>query len=388
MLVGWGGNNGTTVTAALLAHKLGVTWRSRTGEHKPDFFGSVTQASTVRVGADAASGRDVYVPMSSVVPMLNPTDVVLGGWDISSMPLGAAMERAAVLPYDLQRQLRAEMDALVPLPSIFEPDFIASNQAERADNVIAGTKRERLEAVRADIRAFKAANGLDKVIVLWTANTERFAEVAPGLNDTPDNLMAAIDAGHEEVSPSTLFAVASVLEGCTYINGSPQNTFVPAVVAMARSAGVFIAGDDFKSGQTKLKSVLVDFLVSAGIKPRSIVSYNHLGNNDGRNLSAPKTFRSKEISKSNVVDDMVSSNRLLYAEGEHPDHTVVIKYVPHVGDSKRALDEYSSDIFMGGDNTLGETARAHRPPSRAALVRPAPSSPRHPQPLPLSQPAQ
>lgn len=84
-----------------------------------------------------------------------------------------------------------------------------------------------------------------------------------------------------------------MLEGCSYINGSPQNTFVPGVVELAERHQVFIGGDDFKSGQTKMKSVLVDFLVSAGIKPTSIVSYNHLGNNDGKNLSAPQTFRSK-----------------------------------------------------------------------------------------------
>jgi myo-inositol-1-phosphate synthase len=101
-----------------------------------------------------------------------------------------------------------------------------------------------------------------------------------------------------------------------------------------------------------LKSVLVDYLVSAGIKPVSIASYNHLGNNDGKNLSAPQTFRSKEISKSNVVDDMIASNGILYAPGEHPDHTVVIKYMPYVGDSKRAIDEYISEIAMGGQNTL------------------------------------
>ncbi len=92
----------------------------------------------------------------------------------------------------------------------------------------------------------------------------------------------------------------------------------------------------------------MDYLVSAGLKPVSIVSYNHLGNNDGKNLSAPEQFRSKEISKSNVVDDMVESNRLLYQVGETPDHCVVIKYVPYVGDSKRAMDEYTSEIFMGG----------------------------------------
>jgi myo-inositol-1-phosphate synthase len=124
------------------------------------------------------------------------------------------------------------------------------------------------------------------------------------------------------------------------------------VIDLAEQRRVFIGGDDFKSGQTKMKSVLVDFLVGAGIKPISIASYNHLGNNDGKNLSAPAQFRSKEISKSNVVDDMVASNPLLYEEGEHPDHVVVIKYVPSVGDSKRAMDEYTSEIFMGGRNTI------------------------------------
>lgn len=100
---------------------------------------------------------------------------------------------------------------------------------------------------------------------------------------------------------------------------------IKILLVLDYAQGVLIAGDDFKSGQTKMKSVLVDFLVGAGIKPMSIVSYNHLGNNDGMNLSAPQTFRSKEISKSNVVDDMVASNAILYKPGEHPDHTVVIK---------------------------------------------------------------
>ena len=91
-----------------------------------------------------------------------------------------------------------------------------------------------------------------------------------------------------------------------YINGSPQNTFVPGVIELAEQRGVYIAGDDFKSGQTKIKSVLVDFLVTSGIKPTSIVSYNHLGNNDGKNLSAPQQFRSKEVHKLLFADNTVS----------------------------------------------------------------------------------
>lgn len=351
MIVGLGGNNGTTVVAGIIANREGITWRTNKGVQTPNYWGSVTQASTLRLGSDAA-GDDVYIPFHSVLPMVDPNELVVSGWDISGQNLAEAMERAQVLPYDLQRQLVPLMKDMKPLPSIYEPDFIAANQADRADNLIEGTKADQLAKIRRDIREFKEANKLDRVIVLWSANTERFCDVATGLNDTADNLMASINNNEKEVSPSTIFAVASILEGAPYINGSPQNTFVPGVVELAQRHNVSIAGDDFKTGQTKMKSVMVDWLIGAGIKPVSIVSYNHLGNNDGKNLSAPSQFRSKEISKSNVVDDMVASNQILYEADEHPDHVVVIKYVPYVGDSKRALDEYTSRIFLGGHNTI------------------------------------
>ena len=143
------------------------------------------------------------------------------------------------------------MSKLKPLPSVLHGDFIAANQSERATNVKSGGKQEQLEQVRADIRAFRAAEGVDKVIVLWTANTERFAEIQTGVNDSARNLLAAIEVGEEEISPSTIFAVASVLEGASYINGSPQNTFVPGLLELAEERQVFIGGDDFKSGQTR-----------------------------------------------------------------------------------------------------------------------------------------
>ncbi|KAK5917037.1 hypothetical protein CgunFtcFv8_011961 [Champsocephalus gunnari] len=349
MLVGWGGNNGTTVTAAVLANKLGLTWRTKMGMKKANYFGSLLQASTVCLGSGPEG--EVNVPLSDLLPMVHPNDIVFDGWDISSMDLGSAMERAQVFDWSLQEQLKPHMSGLKPRPSIYFPDFIAANQEDRADNILTGSMAEQMEQIRADIRDFRQSSGVDKVIVLWTANTERFCDIIPGVNDTAKNLLAAIKTG-AAVSPSTLFAVASILEGCAYINGSPQNTFVPGAIELAVQKGVFIGGDDFKSGQTKIKSVLVDFLVSSGIKPKSIVSYNHLGNNDGKNLSAPEQFRSKEISKSNVVDDMVQSNPILYQPGEKPDHCVVIKYVPYVADSKRAMDEYTSEIMMGGTNTI------------------------------------
>ncbi|KAF8098500.1 hypothetical protein N665_0264s0004 [Sinapis alba] len=176
------------------------------------------------------------------------------------------------------------------------------------------------------MREFKEKNKVDKVEVLCTANTERSSNVTVGLNlnDTMENLMKSVDRDECEISPSTLYAIiACVLEGILFINGSPQNTFVPGLIDLSIKNNVLVGVDDFKSGQTKMNSAVVDFL------PTSILSYNHLGNNDGINLSAPQTFRSKEISKSNVVDDMVASN-----------------------DSKRAMDEYTSEIFMGGKNTI------------------------------------
>ena len=341
----------STCIAGAIANKLGMTWNTKEGEKKSNYWGSVMMSSTVKLGNDAR-GNSVFTPMKNMLPMVDPSQVVWGGWDINSMNLGDAMRRSKVLDWDLQQKLYENMKDIVPLPSVYFPDFIAANQSERADHVLTGTKQEQMEHIRKDISDFKAKHQLDKVILLWTANTERFACVEEGVNDTKENMLHSIQRDEAEISASTIFAVASILEGCTFINGSPQNTFVPGVVDLARHKKVFIAGDDFKSGQTKMKSVLVDFLVGAGIKPVSIVSYNHLGNNDGKNLSAPSQFRSKEISKSNVVDDMVESNRILFEEDEHPDHVVVIKHVPYVGDSKRALDEYTSEIFMGGVNTI------------------------------------
>jgi len=382
MIVGLGGNNGTTCVAGAIANKHGITWQTKDGPRDANYVGSLLLASTTKLGIDRATGKPIYTPLSNMLPLLHPDDIVWGGWDINGMNLGDAMKRARVLDYDLQRRLYPYMKDIVPLPSIYFPDFIAANQSERANNVIGPSsssssssvngeernestehnntknntcsKQELLEHVRNDISNFKTTNTLDTVIILWCANTERFSSISTGLNDTASNLLHSIATNEDEISPSTLFAVASILEGCTFINGSPQNTFVPGVIDLAMERGVYIAGDDFKSGQTRMKTVLVDYLVSAGIKPVSIVSYNHLGNNDGMNLSSDAQFHSKEISKSNVVDDMVRSNHILYPDptSDAPDHVVVIKYVPYVGDSKRAMDEYTSEIFLGGTNTI------------------------------------
>ena len=219
MLIGWGGNNGTTVTAGILANKHKITWHTKKGEMHPNFYGSISQSSTVKVGT--VPGGDLYVPFKNLLPLVNPVDLVIGGWDISAMNLGDAMKRAAVYDYDFQQVMYPYMKDFHPLPSIYYPDYIAANQSDRADNVIPGTdKQAHLEHIRADMRRFKEENHLDKVIVLWTANTERYSSIIPGVNDTAENLLKAIKNSESEVAPSTIFAVAAILEGNTYINGS------------------------------------------------------------------------------------------------------------------------------------------------------------------------
>lgn len=131
--------------------------------------------------------------------------------------------------------------------------------------------------ISANLFISQAANDLETVVVFWTANTERYSAIIPGVNDSAEALLASIASSHDEVSPSTLFAVAAILENAPFINGAPQNTFVPGAIRLAEQKGAFIAGDDLKSGQTKVKSVLAEFLVNAGIKPLAISSYNHLG---------------------------------------------------------------------------------------------------------------
>lgn len=212
MLVGWGGNNGSTITAALLANRQNLEWRTKRGVQRANWYGSITQASTVLLGSDE-NGDDAFIGLNKLVPMVDPNDIVVDGWDISGLNLGDSMKRAEVLEVELQDQVFKQMTLLKPRPSIYDPDFIAANQSDRADNVIKGTRYEQYTQIRNDIRDFKLKSDVDKVIVLWTANTERFADVRVGLNTTKSELEKSLKNNESEISPSTIFAMASIAEG-------------------------------------------------------------------------------------------------------------------------------------------------------------------------------
>lgn len=154
MLVGWGGNNGTTVTAGIIANRQGLTWQTREGPRTANYYGSVVMGSTMKLGTDAKTGREINIPFHDVLPMVHPNDLVIGGWDISGMDLAKAMDRAAVLEPTLKYQVAKQMEQMKPLPSVYYPDFIAANQGDRADNVLEGSKAcmAHVEKIRKDIR--------------------------------------------------------------------------------------------------------------------------------------------------------------------------------------------------------------------------------------------
>jgi myo-inositol-1-phosphate synthase len=154
MLVGWGGNNGSTVTAGIIANRRGLVWDTREGSRAANYYGSVVMGSTMKLGINAKTSKDVNIPFHDVLPMVHPNDLVIGGWDISSLNLAASMDRAGVLEPTLKAQVKKEMTAMVPLPSIYYPDFIAANQEDRADNLIEGSKASlaHVERIRKDIR--------------------------------------------------------------------------------------------------------------------------------------------------------------------------------------------------------------------------------------------
>jgi len=314
MMVGLGGNNGTTILGGIIANRENITWNTKKGVQHSNMLGSMTQSSTMKV-ADSLDG-EFYMKIKEVIPLVDPKNLVVGGWDISGQDCATAMKRAKVFDYELQQKLEPFMKGYKPMKSIYYPDFIASNQEDRADNVLdSKNKLEHLEHLRHDIASFKKDNNLNNVILLWTANTERFALDLPEVNDTYENIMKSVKENHPEIAPSTIFALAAMQENCVFINGSPQNTFVKGI-RDAPFPGLLI-GNDFKTGQTKFKTSFIDFLTGAGIKPKSCVSYNHLGNNDGKNLASEKQFKSKEASKSECIKDLLD-NSLLY-DPRHPE---------------------------------------------------------------------
>jgi myo-inositol-1-phosphate synthase len=320
------------VTSTLIA---GVEL-ARRGLGEP--IGSLTQMGTIRLGRRT----DPRVPLvRDFVPLAGLDDLVFGAWDPFPDDAYVAASRAGVL--EIGRHVEPVGDALRavrPMAAAFDPTYV-----KRIDgpNVKPSTsKRAMLEGIRADIEAFRSEHLVERMVMIWCASTETYIE--PGdVHADLESFEAGIDADDPRIAPSMLYAYAALEAGIPFANGAPNLTVdVPALRIYATEHGVPIAGKDFKTGQTLIKTVIAPMLKARMLGLSGWYSTNILGNRDGEVLDDPESFKTKEESKLGVLEDVLEPGRYPQLYGDVY-HKVRINYYPPRGDNKEGWDNV--DLF-------------------------------------------
>ncbi len=326
LLVGLGAVSTTTI-AGVLAIRKGIA--------KP--IGSLTQMGTIRLG----KRTDNRAPkISEFVPLAELSDIVFGGWDIFNDNCYEAARHAGVLEETLLDQIKEELAAIKPMPAVFDRHYV-----KRLDgpNVKKGkNKKDLADQLIADIRNFKRTNNCDRMVVVWAGSTEIFTTEAPCHKS-----LAALEHGLLESDPaiasSMIYAYAAISEGIPYANAAPNlSAEVPALQELAAKTGAPVCGNDMKTGQTLIKTIIAPGLKARMIGVAGWYSTNILGNRDGEVLDDPESFKTKEESKKSALD-------YIFQPHIYPDlykdisHVVRINYYPPRGDNKEGWDNI--DIF-------------------------------------------
>ena len=300
-------------------------------------IGSLTQLGHIRLG----KRTDNRNPMiRELVPLAELEQLVFGGWDPIPDNAYESARKARVLSNEDLEPIAEPLKALAPMPAVFDKNYVRKLDGS---NVKSGkNKRELAEQLRADIREFKKKNKCDRLVMVWCGSTEIFISPGPA-HQSLKAFEQAMDRNDETVAPSMLYAYAALMEGVPFANGAPNLTVdIPAMWDLARDRSVPIAGKDFKTGQTLMKTI-----VAPGLKARMLglhgwFSTNILGNRDGAVLDDPDSFKTKEESKLGVLEHILQPH--LYPElYENVYHKVRINYYPPHGDNKEGWDNI--DIF-------------------------------------------
>jgi myo-inositol-1-phosphate synthase len=300
-------------------------------------IGSLTQMGTIRLGK-RTEGRSPLI--SEFVPLAGLDDLVFGAWDIFEDDAYEAARAAAVLSEEHLNNVRDELEAIQPMKAVFDHEYV-----KRLDgpHVKAGaSKMELAEQLRQDIRAFRQAHGLERAVMIWCGSTEIFLE-RTGTHATIAAFEEGLRQNSPDIAPSMIYAYAAIMEGVPYVNGAPNlSADIDALVDLANQRGVPIAGKDYKTGQTLMKTILAPGLKARLLGLDGWFSTNILGNRDGEVLDDPASFRTKEESKLGVLDYILQPH--LYPElyGNFY-HKVRINYYPPRGDNKEGWDNI--DIF-------------------------------------------
>jgi myo-inositol-1-phosphate synthase len=326
LLVGMGAVSTTTI-AGVMAVRRGLA--------KP--IGSLTQMGTVRLGKRTERRSPA---IREFVPLASLDDVVFGGWDIFGDNAYEASKTAGVLDDSLLEQVRGELEAIEPMPAVFDRRYV-----KRLDgpNVKTGAnKRELADQLREDIRRFKEQHGLARLVLIWCGSTEVYLTESEA-HESLETFERALEENDPSIPSSMIYAYAALKEGIPYANAAPNlSADVPALLALAQQTGAPVAGKDLKTGQTWMKT-----LIAPGIKARLLgvegwYSTNILGNRDGEVLDDPESFKTKEESKKSVLDYILQPN--LYPDlYDKLCHVVRINYYPPRGDNKEGWDNI--DIF-------------------------------------------
>ena len=330
LLVGLGAVSTTTI-AGVLAIRKGLAGP----------IGSLTQMGTLRLGK-RTEGRSPKI--KDTVPLVDLDDVVFGGWDIFDDNSYQAARTAGVLESSLLDQLKPQLEAIKPWPAVFDQRYV-----KRLDgpNVKKGkNKKDLAEQLRADIRSFKKEHNLDRMVMVWCGSTEVFMKESAA-HQSIEAFEKALEANDPAIPSSMIYTYAALMEDVPYANGAPNlSVDVPAMMSLAQQRRLPIAGKDFKTGQTWIKTV-----VAPGIKARLLgvqgwYSTNILGNRDGEVLDDPESFKTKEESKKSVLDYILQPQ--LYPDLYRDLHHVVrINYYPPRGDNKEGWDNIDLVGWLG-----------------------------------------
>ncbi|WP_210486019.1 inositol-3-phosphate synthase [Rufibacter aurantiacus] len=299
--------------------------------------GSLTQMGRIRLGKRT---DDRFPLIKEFVPLTDLENIVFGGWDVYADNVFEAAVTAKVLEPMLLHAIKPELEALKPMKAVFDKAYArnldGTHVKEGAD------KMELAEMLMEDIRNFKETNNCDRLVMVWCGSTEIYIE-----ESEVHQSVAAFEEGLRNndpaIAPSMIYAYAAIKMGVPFANGAPNLTVdIPAIVELAKENGIAISGKDFKTGQTLMKTILAPGLHARALGVKGWFSSNILGNRDGYVLDAPENFKTKEVSKLSVLDEIFrpESNPELYGDMYHK---VRINYYPPHGDNKESWDNI--DIF-------------------------------------------
>ena len=332
LVVGLGAVSSTFMTGVLMARK---------GLAKP--VGSMTQYDKIRVGQGADKK---YLPYNEIVSIADLKDIVFGAWDVYPANAYESAINCEVLKEKDIEPVKDELVKIVPMKAAFDHNYAARLDGDNVKNC--KDRWDMTVQIREDIRKFKAENGCARLVVLWAASTEVYVPVNEKVHYHLADLEAAMKADDKEnIAPSMCYAYAALKEGAPFIMGAPNTTVdIPAMWELAEETKMPIAGKDFKTGQTLVKSGFAPIIGTRCLGLSGWFSTNILGNRDGLVLDEPANFRTKEVSKLSTLESILVPE-------QQPDlytnyyHKVRINYYPPRNDNKEGWDNIDIFGWMG-----------------------------------------